>query len=263
MILFHYNYVSIEELKGITEFIPIFFQPLFLSRSLEHKDEVGFQMWIDIKAQLTKHERSPLKYKKVVKLEFNNCHLKIEENLFYDEKLLHLEELIFKHPGDIRFSEGSFNTLGKLVIIFRAGSFRPQYDKNTFNPHIRKVIVEDIHFYDFSSDFFFGLGDDSDIEIRNSEITREPDAISSKEIHIRKFLANNVTLHPSNSVKPLLRLTGLDQASFANLNWNFGTNIFKNRGIIFKSTKSLTFENCTLTEFRAISGGVQTVTFLR
>jgi hypothetical protein len=249
----------------------IFLKHYFLTNSgkpswKDKNGQPGFDMWIEIKQNIRKYENHE---NKITKLEFQNCHLRIDEKLFYDEKLSHLpnvEELIFDGTGEITFESKGLHTVGRTTIIFRnEKNFRTVFGTSLFNSNVAKVVLENLHFHDFSSEIFHTLGEKSSIEIRNCNIYRKAGIQTSKEVKVRNFVLDNVTLEQSNNVNPFLRLTDVQEATFSNLNWNF-KHIFKNRGIIFKNTFKVLFENCTLEGFRAISAekpGVQNVIFKR
>ena len=129
---------------------------------------------------------------------------------------------------------------------------------------MNEVIMKNLRVHDFASDFFGGLGSNSNVDFYNCHIFTDPDSASSHEIRIKRFVMNNVTLHPSTNVKTFLRLHGLHEAIFSNLEWHFDPHhFFQHNGIMIQETNKLTFEDCKLVGFRAISGDITHLSFKR
>ena len=236
-------------------------QLYFLTNNDNYKDQAGFDFWIAIKQNIHKRKNQ----EPITKLEFQTCRLKIDKNLFYETEhsfLTNIEELTFDDTGEIIINEKGLFTVGNTTVIFRnEKDFRLNYGTDIFNTNISKLIFENLTINDFSSELFRGLSKSSDIYITNCHLIRSADQ-SNIQIKINSLFINNVTLDHSNSVRPFLRMSGLQVAKLSNIDWNF-ENYFKNRGIIFDETSKLYIENSTLSRFRAISGDVKDVFFIR
>ena len=221
-------------------------------------------MWVDIKREVIKH-RTLHAHKKITRLKLENCHLKIDENLFINLNEPEIKELLFESPGWTTFSRGSLNMPGNTTITFQnQRDFRMFHTEDIFNQNVNQVILKNLRVHDFASDFFGGLGPNSNVDFSNCHIFTDPDSASSQEIHIKSFVMNNVTLHPSTNVKTFLRFRGLREAIFSNLEWHFDPHhFFQHNGIVFLDTTKLTFEDCKLVGFRAISGEVTHLLFKR
>ena len=226
-----------------------------------YKDQAGFDFWIAIKQNI--HKR--INQEPITKLSFQTCRLKIDENLFYHTEhsfLPNIEELSFDDIGEIIINEKGLFTVGNTTVIFRnENDFRLNYGTEIFNTNVSKLIFQNLRINDFSSELFRGLSKASDVYITNCHLIRSIDQ-SNIQIKINSLFINNVTLDHSNSVRPFLRMSGLQVARLSNIDWNF-ENYFKNRGIIFDKTSKLYIENSTLSRFRAISGDVKDVSFIR
>ena len=221
-------------------------------------------MWVDIKREVIMH-RSLHAHQKITRLKLENCHLKIDENLFINLNEPQIKDLIFERPGWTTFSRGSLNMPGNTTITFQnQQDFRMFYTDDIFNQNVNQVILRNLRVHNFASDFFGGLGPNSNVDFSNCHIFTDPDSASSHEIRIKSFIMNNVTLHPSTNVKTFLRLRGLQEAIFSNLEWHFDPrHFFRHNGIVFQETTRLTFEDCNLLGFRAISGDVTHLSFKR
>ena len=237
------------------------FQLYFLTNKDGYKDQAGFDFWIAIKQNIRQHQNQ----QQITKLEFQTCRLKIDKNLFYETELSYLtniEELAFDATGEIIVNERGLFTVGNTTVIFRNDNdFRLSYGTEIFNTNISKLIFQNLRINDFSSELFRGLSKASDVNITNCHLIRSTDQ-SNIQIKINSLFINNVTLDHSKSVRPFLRMSGLKVAKLSNIDWNF-ENYFKNRGIIFDKTSKLLVENSTLSRFRAISGDVKDVSFIR
>ena len=211
-------------------------------------------------------------------MEFQNCTLKIDKNLFYDLALRSntspqshtykpsfIEELVFDQPGMIKLLTGSLNMFGNATVIFRNDNqFRPSYEEgNIFNANVSTVIIEHLHFFSFSSDFFIGIQKTGHLEIRHCVISRQMEKNASSDLQIQSFRLANVTLHPSSNGGNFLRLSEVNQAIFSDLQWKFD-HMFISGGIILKATSELIFERCGLFQFRpgSFAGEVTQVSFI-
>lgn len=234
-----------------------------MTNNFDKKDEPGFDFWMAIKTMIHKVR----KREQITKLEFQTCGLKIDKNLFFEPEhsfLPNIEELAFDNVGEITINENGLFTVGNTSIIFRnQNNFQLNYAGKIFNTNVSKLIFENLRVNDFSSELFKGISETSAVHITNCRLIRTSDNFQSRiKVKIKSFIINNVTLDHSKSVKPFLRLSGLHVAKLSNIDWNF-ENLFKNRGIIFEKTSKLFIENSTLSRFRAISGDVKDVYFVR
>ena len=221
-------------------------------------------MWVDIKREVIMY-RTFHAHKKITRLKLENCHLNIDENLFINLNEPQIKDLIFERPGWTTFSRGSLNMPGNTTITFQnQQDFRMFHTEDIFNQNVTQVILKNLRVHDFASDFFGGLGPNSNVHFNNCHIFTDPDSASSQEIHLKSFVMNNVTLHPSTNVKTFLRFRGLKEAIFSNLKWHFDPNhFFRHNGIVFQETTKLIFEDCNLLGFRAMSGDVTHLSFKR
>ena len=184
---------------------------------MAYKDEVGFNFWIAIKQKIRKYEKQEV----ITKLKFQTCQLRIDENLFFNSEhsyLPNIEELVFDNTGELSFMDKGLYTVGNTTIIFQNDpDFRLSYGAKLFNHNVAKIVFENLKVYDFSSEFFRGLSKTSSVHLIDCNLVRSTEYFQTKiQIRIRNLVIDNVTLDHSSSVKPFLRLAGLQEANFSN-----------------------------------------------